>query len=69
MDKNDKKKKNEKYYVYISKFNKEKYDDIMLHVPKGQKEIIKKIAEKKGMSMSGYIKNLMEEDIKAFKEG
>ena len=52
-----------KYYEYISKYNKEKYDDLMIHLPKGHKSIIKKIAKTKGISMSGYIKELMSDDI------
>jgi len=48
------KKANEKYF--------DKCDDIKIRVPKGHKDIYKKQAEIKGMSLNGYIVSLLERD-------
>lgn len=40
------------------------YDQITFHVPKGQREIIKRLAkEKSGLSLSSHIKMLLERDL------
>ena len=39
---------------YISRYNKEKYDNITLMLPKGSKERIKAAAKEKGLSMSAF---------------
>jgi len=46
------------------RYNKKAYDTIILRVPKGEKEVIKAHAESKGMSVNGYINNLIKEDKK-----
>lgn len=45
-------------------YAKKTYDDVRLQVKKGQKEIIRQYAESKGMSLNGYINNLIEADMK-----
>ncbi len=45
-------------------YAKKAYDDIRLQVKKGQKDIIRKHAESKGMSLNGYINALIEADMK-----
>ena len=44
-------------------YAKKKYDDIRLQVPKGEKEAIRKFAERKGLSLNGYINKLIKEDM------
>ena len=50
-----------------NRYNEKAYDRINLVVPKGQKEVIKKLAEKNGESVNGFIQRLIIEEIK--KEG
>lgn len=45
------------------KYNKKAYDRIALTVKKGEKEIIKDYADSKGMSLNGYINNLIDKDM------
>lgn len=45
------------------KYMSEKTDDIRLRVPKGTKERYRKEAEKKGISMTQYIVNAVDEKI------
>lgn len=45
------------------KYNKKAYDRIQIRVKKGEAEKIKAYAEKKGMSLNGYINKLMVEDM------
>lgn len=40
------------------------YDDIRLQVKKGSKEIIRSHASSKGLSLQGYIKKLISDDLK-----
>jgi predicted HicB family RNase H-like nuclease len=47
-----------------NKYNEKAYDQLRVIVKKGQKEIIKTYAESKGMSLNGYINNLIENDMK-----
>lgn len=46
-----------------NKYNAKAYDRIALQVKKGQREIIRKHAQSKGMSLNGYINKLIEEDM------
>ena len=50
-----------------NRYNEKAYDRINVVVPKGQKEIIKKLAESKGESVNGLIQRLITEEMK--KEG
>lgn len=45
------------------KYNKKAYDRIQIRVKKGEAEKIKAYAEKKGMSINGYINKLIVEDM------
>ena len=42
----------------------EKFDEIKIRVPQGEKAKIKAFAESKGESMNGYIIRLIDEDMK-----
>ena len=44
-------------------YAKKTYDDIRLQVKKGEKEVIRVHAEKKGFSLQGYIKDLISRDM------
>lgn len=46
---------------YINKYNAEKYDQISIRVPRGEKGRIKQAADKEGMSMTAYIVSAIEE--------
>lgn len=46
-------------------YAKKTYDDVRVQVYKGQKEIIRKYAERKGMSLNGYINALIAADMGA----
>ena len=49
---------------YINDFIKETYDTIKVQVPKGQKELIKEHAKKKGFkSVNEYMKDLITQDM------
>lgn len=43
------------------KYNKEKYEQIIVRVPKGTKDKIKEAAEAAGMSMTAYILEAVKE--------
>ena len=45
------------------RYNKKTYEDIRLRVKVGQKATIQAQAEKKGLSLNGYIVDLIEKDI------
>lgn len=47
---------------YKNKFNDEHYDRIYLAVPKGMKEVFKRLASDKGMSLNAYIIDLVRQD-------
>lgn len=54
---------------YINDFIKETYDTIKVQVPKGQKELIKEHAKKKGFkSVNEYMKDLITQDMKRTEE-
>lgn len=40
----------------------QKFDDIKVRVPEGQRKIIKAKAEEKGMSLNAYIQDLIKKD-------
>lgn len=48
-----------------NKYNAKVYDRVNLTVLKGKKGIINEIAEKKGLSLNGYIKAAIQAQIKA----
>lgn len=47
-----------------AKYNAKAYEEIKLRVKTGEKEIIKKKAESKGLSLNGYINKLIIDDMK-----
>ena len=49
----------------VAKYNAKSYDEIKLRVPKGKKDIIQGVAEQQGKSVNGYIKEAVENKIKA----
>ena len=49
---------------YKAQYNKENYDRVDFFLPKGQKEVIKKICKEMDVSLSEYIRLLIQEDIK-----
>ena len=55
----DKAYKNKK--AYINKYNKEKYDRILLVVPAGKKDYYKNMAEEKGLSLNRLFIEAVEE--------
>lgn len=48
----------------VQKYVKDKYDRIVLTMPKGKKDKIKAHALSKGESVNSYINRLIEEDMK-----
>lgn len=46
------------------KYNAKAYDQIKIVVPKGERDKIKAFAEAKGMSLNGYIYDLIAKDMK-----
>ena len=46
---------------YISKYQKEKYDDIKLRVPKGKREVYRQEAAKRGMSLNKMFEAALDE--------
>ncbi|WP_368182877.1 toxin-antitoxin system HicB family antitoxin [Anaerotruncus rubiinfantis] len=47
--------------VSADEYNKVKYEDLRVRVPKGRKEIIAAHAEQKGKSLNGYINEAIDE--------
>ena len=47
---------------YKSRFNKEHYDQLLMVVPKGMKQIIQYLAADKGMSVNAYLQDLVRKD-------
>ncbi len=45
------------------KYNSKTYEDIRLRVKSGQKQFIRNRAESLGMSLQGYINNLIDKDM------
>ena len=48
----------------VNRYSKKVYEDIRLHVKKGEKEIIQNRANELNKSINGYITDLIEEDLK-----
>lgn len=46
-----------------NRWNAKAYDQLLIRVKKGDKEIIKAFAEQNGESLNGYIVRLIEEDM------
>lgn len=51
----------------VAKFHKEKVDTIAFRVPKGEKEKLKDVAERAGVSLNAFISEAVKEKIE--KEG
>jgi predicted DNA binding CopG/RHH family protein len=47
-----------------NKYNAKAYDRIALSVKKGQREVIRQHAASKGLSLNGYINQLIDDDMK-----
>lgn len=47
----------------VAKYTKANYDEIKIRVEKGRKAVIQEHAEKRGESLNGYIKRLINEDM------
>jgi uncharacterized protein (DUF1778 family) len=50
-------------------YNAKTYDRINIAVPKGQKDVIKQIADSKGVSVNGFIQSLINEAIEREQAG
>ncbi len=49
----------------VKKYNAKAYDEIKIRVKRGQKQVLKDIAEEHGESLNGYIKKAVQTKIKA----
>lgn len=49
----------------VQKYSAKAYDQVKINVYKGQREQIKAYAEKRGMSLNGYINKLIADDMGA----
>lgn len=47
-----------------AKYNRKAYDTTLVYLKKGQKDAIKEHADKQGLSVNGYINQLIERDMK-----
>ena len=54
--------------AYIRKYQKEHYDRIMILAEKGKKKEYKLAAELKGMSLSAFVQDCVEQELKRMKE-
>ena len=52
-------------FAYQNQYNREKYDRVNLTMPKGQKEVVRQKAKKRGQSVNEYINALIMADIAA----
>lgn len=57
-------KYNEKQKEYIMNYMKENLDEIKIRVPKGKKEEFRNIAESRGMKLTPFILEAIEEKMK-----
>lgn len=48
--------------AYTATYNREKYDKIEFRLPKGSRDVVKRAAESKGMSLSAYLAELLRQD-------
>ena len=55
----------EEQIKYQNKYIAEKYDRFTATFPAGQKEVYRKYAESKGLSLNGYINKLISDDMNA----
>lgn len=46
-----------------NKYNKKAYDQLNIFVKKGEKEVVKAQAESRGLSLNGYINQIIAEDM------
>lgn len=53
---------------YITEYNKEKYDEIRIRIPKGAKSEWKEIVAKYGKSLNSFIVEAVEDKIQNLKE-
>lgn len=53
-------------YRATKKYNAEHYDRVEFQTPKGVKQIIKSTAKQRGLSVSAYLKSLVENDLGGF---
>lgn len=51
------------------KYMAEKLEKVEFRVPKGEKERIRQYAQSKGLSLTGYIKNLIKQDMEGKDDG
>lgn len=58
----------EEQIKYQNKYIAEKYDRFTATFPAGQKEVYRKYAESKGLSLNGYINKLISDDMNAGQE-
>lgn len=54
--------------AYKNEYNRQAYDQIILRVPKGQRERIAQIAAERGMSTNQYILHLIKRDAEEQRE-
>ena len=52
--------------VASQKYNEKAYDRVNITMKKGNKEVVKARASEKGMSINGYLNNLIKTDIPTF---
>ena len=55
-------------FAYQNQYNREKYDRVNLTMPKGQKEVVRQQAKKRGQSVNEYINAIIMADIAAGQE-
>ena len=53
---------------YKNDFQKQKYDRLIVNVPKGEGDAIKAHAKKKGKSLNGYVVDLIHADMQNGKQ-
>lgn len=56
-------KQNKSHNRAVNKYIKKHYDRINLILPKGDKDIIKRVAASHGMSVNGFIKSILNSEI------
>lgn len=56
-------KQNKSHNRAVNKYIKKHYDRINLTLSKGDKEIIKRVAASRGMSVNGYINSILKAEI------
>lgn len=56
-------KQNKSHNRAVNKYIKKHYDRINLTLSKGDKEIIKRVAASRGMSVNGFIKSVLNAEI------